>query len=98
MRNISQGQRLLVPQVVALLQYILIIPATEAMYFGEIVQKLLAHDDAAGTYKLSDIAARSQGGNRRSGHASSVDRIHWRVLLDLLLAIGLYNYVGFIAI
>ena len=75
--------------MVALLQYIIIIPATEAMYFGEIVQKLLAHDDAAGTYQLSDIAARSQGGNRRSGHASSVDRIHCRVLLDLLLAIGL---------
>ena len=45
------------------------------MHFGEIVQKLLAHDDAAGTYKLSDVAARSQGGSRRSGHASSVDRI-----------------------
>ena len=56
------------------------------MYFGEIVQKLLGHD---GTYELSDVAARSQEGNRRSGHASSVDRIHWRVLLDLLLAIGL---------
>ena len=75
--------------MVALLQFILIIPATEAMYFEEIVQKLLAHDDAAGTYELSDVAARSQGGNRRSGHASSVDRIHRRVLLDLLLAIGL---------
>ncbi len=59
------------------------------MYFGEIVQKLLAPDDAAGTCELSDVAARLQEGNRRSGHASGVDRIHWRVLLDLLLAIGL---------
>ena len=76
-------------QVVALLQFILVIHATKAMYFGEIVQKLLAHDDAAGTYELSDVAARSQEGNIRSGHASSVDRIHWRILMDLLLAIGL---------
>ena len=59
------------------------------MYFGEIVQKLLAPDDAAGTYELSDVAPRLQEGNRRAGHASSVDRLHWRVLLDLLLAIGL---------
>ena len=51
------------PQVVALIQFILIIPATEAMYVGEIVQKLLAHDDATGTYELSDVAARSQGGD-----------------------------------
>ena len=87
--SLSQGQRLLMSQVVALLQFILIIPATKAMYFGEIVQKLLAHDDATGTYELSDVAARPQEGNRRSGHASSVDRIHWRVLLDLLVAIGL---------
>ena len=36
--------------MVALLQFILIIPATEAMYFGGIVQKLIAHDDAAGSY------------------------------------------------
>ena len=50
------------PQVVALVQYIIIIPATEAMYFGEIVQKLLAHNDVAGTYELSDVAARSQEG------------------------------------
>ena len=84
--------------MVALLQFILISPATEAIYFGEIVQKLLAHDDAAGTYELSDVAARSQGGNSCSGHASSVDRIHWRVLLDLLLAICYYYYVGFFAI
>ena len=65
------------------------IPATKAMHFGEIVQKLLAHDDAAGTYELSYVPARSQEWNRRSGHASSVDIIHWRVLLDLLLTIGL---------
>ena len=45
-------------QVVALLQFILIIPATKAMHFGEIVQKLLAHDDAAGTYELSYVPAR----------------------------------------
>ena len=78
--------------MVALLKFIVIIPATEAMYFGEIVQKLLAHDDVAGTYELSDVAARLQGGNRRSGHACSVGRIHWRALLDLLLAIGLLSH------
>ena len=54
-------------------------------YIGDIVhcattsQKLLAHHDAAGTSELSDVAARSQGMNRCSGHASSVNRIHWRV-------------------
>ena len=85
----ARGPRLLMSQVVALLQFILIIPATKAMYFGEIVQKLLAHDDAAGTDALSDVAGRSQEGDRRSGHASSVDRIHWRELLHLLVAIGL---------
>ena len=52
---------------------------------GEIVhcaatsRKLLAHHDAAGTSELSDVAARSQGMNRCYGHASSVNRIHWRV-------------------
>ena len=46
-------------------------------YIGEIVhcattsQKLLAHHDAAGTSELSDVAARSQGMNRCSGHAPS---------------------------
>ena len=45
----ARGPPLLMSQVVALLQFILIIPATKAMYFGEIVQKLLAHDDTAGT-------------------------------------------------
>ena len=54
-------------------------------YIGQIVhwattsQKLLAHHDATGTSELSDVAARSQGMNRCSGHASSVDRIHGRV-------------------
>ena len=45
-------------------------------YIGEIVhcatsQKLLAHHDATGTSALSDVAARSQGMNRCSGHASN---------------------------
>ena len=85
-------------QVAALLQIILIIPVTKARYFGEIVQcattsqKLLAHDDAAGTDELSDVATRSQEGSRSSGHASRVDIIHWRVLLDLLAVIGLFLY------
>ena len=54
-------------------------------HIGQIVhwattsQKLLAHHEAAGTSELSDVAARSQGMNRCSGHASSVDRIHGRV-------------------
>ena len=60
-------------QVVALLQFILVIHATKALYFGEIVQKLLAHDDAAGTYELSDVAARSQEGNIRSGNRENLD-------------------------
>ena len=55
-------------------------------YIGEIVhsattsQKILAHHDAAGTSELSDVAPRSQGMNRCSGHASSVrpNIIHWR--------------------
>ena len=53
-------------------------------YIGEIVhcattyQKLLAHHDAAGTSELSDAAARSQGMDICSGHASSVNIIHWR--------------------
>ena len=55
-------------------------------YIGEIVhsattsQKLLAHHDAAGTSELFDVAPRSQGMNRCSGHASSVrpNIIHWR--------------------
>ena len=57
----------------------------QGIYIGEIVhyattsQKLLAHHDAAGTSELSDVAARSHGMNRCSGHASSVDRIHRRV-------------------
>ena len=91
--SLSKGQRLLMSQVAALLQFILIIPATNDREIDQCAttsQKLLAHDDAAGTYELSDVAARSQGGSRRSGHASSVDRIHWRVLLDLLAAIGLF--------
>ena len=53
-------------------------------YIGQIVhwattsQKLLAHHDAAGTSELSDVAARLQGMNRCSGHASSVNIIHGR--------------------
>ena len=59
--------------------------ACKECYIGEIVhyattsQKLLAHHDAAGTSELSDVAARSQGMNRCSGHASSVNIIHRRV-------------------
>ena len=54
-------------------------------YIEEIVhcattsQKLLAHHNDAGTSELSDVAARSQGMNRCSGHASSVNIIHWGV-------------------
>ncbi len=54
-------------------------------YIGEIVQcatisqRLFAHLDAAGTSELSDVAGRSQEDNRRSGHASSVDGMHWLV-------------------
>ena len=68
---------------VALLQFILVIPATNAtserLFCATISQKLLAHHDAAGTSELYDVAARSQGMNRCSGHASSANRIHWRV-------------------
>ena len=54
--------------------------------------------DAAGTYELSDVDASSQGGDTRSGHASSVDRIHCyskgckvsRLFLDEYVFIVLY--------
>ena len=71
---------------VALIQFILVIPATNATserlftVRATTSQKLLAHHDAAGTSELSDVAARSQGMNRCSGHESSVvNIIHWRV-------------------
>ena len=95
--SLSQGHRLLMPQVGALLQFIIIIPAIKARYFGEIVQcattsqKLLAHDDAAGTYELYDVVARSQGGNRRSGHAVLTEFIGEYVAGSVeLVAIGLF--------
>ena len=48
------------------------------------------HDDAEGKYGLSDVTIRSRGEYRRSGHASGVDGIHWRVLLDLSVVIELF--------
>ena len=56
----------------------------------DISEATCAHDDAAGMYGLSDVTIRSRGEYRRSGHASGVDGIHWRVLLDLLVAIGFF--------
>ena len=53
-------------QVVALLQFILVILVTNATSERSFsaqrrLSELLAHDDAAGTFGLSDVAARSQG-------------------------------------
>ena len=59
---------------VALLQFIIVIPATNAIHRRDCslcYEKLLAHHDAAGTSELSHVAARSQGMNRCTGHASS---------------------------
>ena len=68
-------------------------------YIGEIVhcamtsQKLLAHHDAAGTSELSDVAARSPGMNRCSGHGSSVNRIHWRVGASVRHLCSVYTFI-----
>ena len=58
-------------------------------------EKLLAHRDAAGTSELSHVAARSQGMNRCTGYASSVNRIHWRVGASVrhLCSVGLYKFI-----
>ena len=78
--SLSQGQRLLVPQVVALLQFILIIPATNATLERSLSALRLLKSYLRTTtlrellnYPLSDVAGRSQEENRCSGHASSGD-------------------------
>ena len=68
--SLNQGQRLLVPQVVALLQFILIIPATNSTSERSFSALRLL---ATGTSELSDVAGRSQEENRYSGHASCGD-------------------------
>ena len=86
---------------VALLQFIPVIPSTNATserLFTVLTfttsQKLLAHHDAAGTSELSDAAARSQGMNRWSGHASSVNIIHWRVGASVRHLCSVYKFIS----
>ena len=86
---------------VALLQFIPVIPATNATserLFTVLTfttsQQLLEHHDAAGTFELSDVAARSQGMNRCSGHASSVNRIHWRVGASVRHLCSVYKFIS----
>ena len=63
-------------QAVAFLLLVLVIHVTDAIYRS--VRYNIPKATCC-TSELDHVAARSQGENRRSGHASSVEGIHWRV-------------------